>query len=258
MTADQEVVNTTIHDGVAEIRLSGPHGNAINAEMATALPQAFSRAIENPGVRGILLGAEGKLFCPGLDLRELVHLDRAGMDQFLRDFRGCLLCLYESPKPVVAALNGHALAGGCVLAMTADWRTLRSDALIGLNEVRVGVPLPFGVSQLLRESVHRSRVGEIALLGRNYSNQTAVEAGLVHEVVPGTEVGGAAAARLAEFMDKDPKAFAATKRYLRQATAESIRSHDAAFAGEFLDSWFSAPTRRRIEGIVESLGAGRK
>jgi enoyl-CoA hydratase/carnithine racemase len=253
MSPQTEVLKTTLRDGIAEILLSRPHGNAINQELVEALPGAFSRAEEDPAVRGILLGAEGRLFCPGLDLQELVRLDRAGMERFMLAFRRCLLRMYRSPRPVVAALGGHALAGGCVLAMTADWRVLRQDALIGLNEIRVGVPLPFWVAQLLRESVHRPRVGEIALLGRNYSNAEAVEAGLVHEVAAADRVREQATVRLNDFAERDPEAFAATKGYLRHAAVESIRSLDDAFAEEFLDGWFSPETRRRIDGIVESL-----
>ncbi|MCY0726014.1 enoyl-CoA hydratase/isomerase family protein, partial [Klebsiella pneumoniae] len=83
------------------------------------------------------------------------------------------------PKPVVAAVGGHAVAGGCVLALTADWRVIKHGAVIGLAEVRVGVPFPFGVVTLLERSIAPARLAEVALFGRNYESEEAVATGLV-------------------------------------------------------------------------------
>jgi enoyl-CoA hydratase len=203
-----------------------------------------------------MLAGEGKLFCPGLDLQVLVELDRRTMALFLERFTAFVLGLYSFPKPLLAALHGHAIAGGCVLALTADWRVLAENALIGLAEIRVGVPLPFGVALVLRESVPRERLEEIALLGRNYRGKEALDAGLVHEVRPAAGFDAACLERLTEFAEKDGRAFAITKRYLRTAAIDRIRAGESRHYDDFLDCWFSPETRARIRGIVAGLKQG--
>jgi enoyl-CoA hydratase/carnithine racemase len=242
-------------DGLAELRLNHPRGNAIGGSMVEGLRRAFRDAEGDPAVRGVLLASDGRLFSPGLDLVELAALDRGSMSEFMTRFSACVLQMYTFPKPVVAALRGPALAGGLVLALTADWRVLADGARVGLNELRVGVPLPFGVSMILREAVAGPRLEEAALFGRNYLGAEAVEVGLVHEVRPADDVDSAGRERLVEMTSKDARAFAITKKYLRSATVERFRAFDAQCLGEFLDGWFSPETRLRIEGLVAELRA---
>jgi enoyl-CoA hydratase len=246
-------VTWTVHDGLATIRLGREHGNAINGALTEDLLRCARETASDPSVRGAILAASGKIFCPGLDLQDLFDLDRPSVAAFMSRFRECLLALYTYPKPLVAALGGHALAGGCILALTADWRVLRRGALVGLNEIRVGLPLPYGVAHVLRASVHPNRLEEVALLGRNYTNDDAVATGLVHEVRDESGFEEHCAARLEGFASKDPDAFARTKTYLRSATVERIVQGDAERLGEFLDCWFSETTRRRVAEMVADL-----
>jgi enoyl-CoA hydratase len=248
-------VSYSADDGVATLRIARDHGNAINETLAQDLMTTFQEADADPEVRGVLLTADGKLFCPGLDLRELIELDRPAMERFMTRFGTMLLSLYTFRKPVVAALSGHTLAGGCVLSLTADRRVLVEGALIGLNEVIVGVPLPFGVSLMLRETVRTPILEEVALLGRNYRGQDAVDSGLVHEIHEADGFETFCLERLVQFTEKDPNAFATTKRYLRSAAVERIRANDQKFVPEFLDCWFSKDTQTRIRGIVAELSA---
>ena len=142
MSHEKQAVTVTVDEHLATVRLDREHGNAVNDDLLQGLMTAYNEAIADPEVRGVLLASAGKLFSPGLDLRDLLEFDRRQMHRFMSRFSACLIVMYTCPKPVVAALGGHALAGGCVLALTAEWRVLKEGALIGLNEVRVGVPLP--------------------------------------------------------------------------------------------------------------------
>jgi Delta3-Delta2-enoyl-CoA isomerase len=250
---------TLTKDGDAGIlRLSRAHGNAINDELVEGLIATLAEAEADPQIRGVLLASTGKIFCPGLDLQELLLLERPAMARFMQRFSTAVLALYTFPKPVVAAMHGHALAGGCVLGLCADWRILRRGALIGLNEVKVGVPLPFGVAHIVRDAVPRNAVAAVALLGRNFSDEAAVAAGLAHELADAPGFEAAARERLAEFTSKDGPALSVTKRYLRSPVVERIRAHNQLLLPEWLDGWFSADTRTRIRGIVEDLkGKGK-
>jgi enoyl-CoA hydratase len=246
--------NLTQRDGLAIVRIGRENGNAINGALVDDLTTLVRQAARTDEIRGVLLAASGKLFSPGLDLRELVGLDRQGMDQFIRGFSTCVLELYDFSKPLVAAIHGHAVAGGCVLTLGADWRVLRRGALIGLNEVRVGVPLPFGVSMILRESVPRTHLEEIALLGLNYRDEAALEAGLVHELRGADGFEEHCLERLEELASRDSNAFSVTKRYLRSMIVERIRAEEDLHRDEFLDGWFSRPTQDRIRAVVDELG----
>jgi enoyl-CoA hydratase len=246
-------VSLEVDGGLATLRMSRAHGNAINGDLADDLTVACREAANDSNIRGLMLTGAGKLFSPGLDLQDLVELDRPEMERFLDRFSACILALYTYPKPMVARIHGHAVAGGCVLSLTADWRVLREGVMVGLNEVRVGVPFPFGVSMILRESAPSPKVEEVALFGRNYTGEEAVAAGLVHEVRPDEHFEDDCRARLEELASRHPQAFAISKRYLRSPVVERMRAHDGELAHEFLKCWFSPDTRERMRGIVDQL-----
>lgn len=253
MATETQAVTLTRDGAIGVVHLNRAHGNAINDALVEGLVAALSEAESDPEIGGVLLTAEGKIFCPGLDLQELVALEREAMERFMRRFSAAFLTLYTFPKPVVASVHGHALAGGCVLALCADWRVMRRGAVIGLNEVKVGVPLPLGVASIVREAVPKNKLTAVALLGRNFSDDDAVAAGLADDLADPERVAADARARLEEFLSKDGFAFAVTKRYLRSPVVERIRANNQLLLPEWLDGWFSKGTRARILGIVAEL-----
>jgi enoyl-CoA hydratase/carnithine racemase len=148
------------------------------------------------------------------------------------------------------------VAGGCILALTADHRVLRRGAPIGLNEVKVGVPLPWSVTVLLRGAVPPPALGRIALLGRNFADEEALAVGLADELAPGEGAfEEACLGRLAEFAEKDARALAITKRWLREPLLEEMKEHEPERVRTFLDGWFSPGTQERIQSTVASLKA---
>lgn len=248
-----QAVTLTVDDGLGIMRMAREHGNAINKELADGLIAAVRQADAADEIRGVLFAASGKLFCPGLDLRELIELDREGMRAFLESFSGCFRELYSFSKPLVAAMHGHAIAGGYLLSLTADWRILRQGAQVGLAEIKVGVPFPYGIAEILRSSVPTACLSNVALLGTNYLDSEALEAGLVHEVHAAEGFEDYCRQRLVEMAAKDAKAFAISKSYLRAATIERVASADSRHDDEFLDSWFSEATQARMADLVKSL-----
>ena len=253
MGTGTQAVTLTREGAIGIVHLERAHGNAIDDAFVESLVAALAEAESDPAISGILLTAGGKIFCPGLDLQELFPLDREAMERFMLRFSAAVLTLYTFPKPVVAALHGHALAGGCVLALCADWRVLRRGAVTGLNEVKVGVPLPFGVALIVRDAVPKHKLTAVALLGRNYADEEAVAAGLADELADTEGVEAVSRARLEEFVAKDAFAFAVTKRYLRSPVVERIRANNRLLLPEWLDGWFSQATSARIGAIVAEL-----
>jgi len=253
VSSSPQSVTLTREGPIGVLRMEREHGNAINEALVASLVATLAEAESDPEIRGVLLTAGGKIFCPGLDLQELAALDREAMERFMRRFSAAVLTLYTFPKPVVAVLHGHALAGGCVLALAADWRVLRRGAVTGLNEVKVGVPLPFGVALIVREAVPKHKITGVALLGRNYTDEAALAAGLADELADAEGLEAVSRERLEEFVAKDAFAFAVTKRYLRSPVVERIRANNRLLIPEWLDGWFSPGTTARIAAIVAEL-----
>jgi Delta3-Delta2-enoyl-CoA isomerase len=239
---------------LAVLRLDKARGNAIDEALAEALLAASGELEADEAVRGVLLAsAHPKLFCPGFDLVALAEYDRPALARFLSRFEKATFSLFALRKPVAAALAGSAVAGGCVLALTADLRLLRQGSAIGLNEVRVGIPLPWPVAVLLRVSVPAAALARVALLGQNLTDDDARDAGLVHEVLPAEGFEAACLARLGEMADRDPYAFGTTKTYLRHSALVEMRAGGDGRRAEFLDAWFSPAGQEKIRQTVAAL-----
>lgn len=241
---------------LALLRLDKPRGNAIDPPLVEDLLAAVRDVGSDRDLGGVLLAsAHPKLFSPGLDLVTLVGFDRPALQAFMQRFSELVTALYALPKPMVAAVGGHAVAGGCILALTADWRVLARGAQMGLNEVKVGVPLPWSVALLLQATVPPPALSRLALLGNNVSGDEAVAVGFAHELADGGEgFERVCLERLTEFAEKDPMAVATTKRYLRASVLAQMKAREADLVGEFLDGWFSPATQERIRKIVATLG----
>jgi enoyl-CoA hydratase/carnithine racemase len=236
------------------LRLDKARGNAIDAPLVEALIAGAGELAKDDSVGGVLLAsAHPRLFCPGLDLVSLSGCDRKEMDHFMARFAEAVWALYGLPRPVVAAVSGPAVAGGCILALTADYRVLKRGAPIGLNEVKIGVPLPWSVTLLLRATVHAPALSRIALLGSNFADDEALSVGLVDELAEAEGFETNALARLAEFVDRDPVAVATTKAWLREGVLAEMKAREAERRAVFVDRWFSESTQAWIHATVEAL-----
>jgi len=240
---------------LATVRFDKSRGNAIDEPFTRELIDVTRQLAGDTSIRGVMLAsAHPKLFSPGLDLVALLEYDRPAMARFMELFAEALCALYGLPKPLVAAVGGHAIAGGCILALTADFRVLRRGGVqMGLNEVKVGVPLPWSVALLLRASVPPTALTPVALLGRNFADDEALAAGLADQLADADGFEDFCLARLREFADKDAASVAVTKGYLRQGVLREMRAREAAEIPVWLDRWFSEPTRERIRQTVATI-----
>ena len=239
---------------LALVRLDKARGNSIDAPLLDALIATANDLGADDSVRGVLLcSAHPKLFCPGLDLVALEDYDPPALQRFFLGFAEMLWALYGLPKPMVAAVGGHAVAGGCILALTADERVLARGAQIGLNEVRIGVPLPWSVTVLLRASLPPAALTAVALDGRNFSDDDALAAGLAHVVLEPAGFEAACLERLQRLAEKDPVGVSITKRYLRDGYLAEMKAHETARVGDFIAAWFSAGTTERRRQILAGL-----
>jgi enoyl-CoA hydratase/carnithine racemase len=211
---------------VCTLTLNRPHVlNAFDGPMLGELRSALAAAIEDPGVRAIVLTGAGRAFCTGEDLKAARGLDEAAFTEQIEVLQALASELWHSPKPVIAAVAGPAFGGGLELALNCDVRVAAASARFACPETKWALTITNGSSLLLRRLVGEGWAREIALLGTEVDAQTALRIGLVTRVVPDAREE---AARLAAGVAAlDPGAVAATKRLLNADPAPFAQVLDA-------------------------------
>jgi enoyl-CoA hydratase len=243
------VTNPEVADGVTIIRFDHPPVNALDLDLLEVII-ASMRNVEGPAV---ITGA-GRCFSAGVDLRAIVDGGTEYAERFVTALSEAFLAIFDHPAPVVAAINGHAIAGGCVLAMCADVR-LMSGGTIGLTELAVGVPFPVAALEICRFAMGTS-ASRAALQAKTIDADTALARGWIDAVVPNDELISQAIATARELGGYAPSAYAATKRQLQQPTRTAIDAGVEADA-KVTASWINEETRGRIAAFVEALARNR-
>ena len=228
--------------------------NALNRELLAQLGLALQNA-ERDGVRGVILTGSGGCFSAGLDIGELLSLDTAGLTDFLTEFMHCLLRLSLAPMPSVAALNGHAPAGGAVLSLYCDRRIMVSGrARMGLNEVAVGLyPGPL-ILRLLERTVGARLAAELLMTGALLEPEAARHVGLVDELTTSAQLPSTATSWLQRVLALPAAAFAATRALVRQDLVHATQGALDADLAVMVAAWESTATRECLLRLLESTG----
>lgn len=233
---------------VAIVRLERGRLNAIDPPLLGELRDAVEGVRASRACRAMLLeSASDVFFSIGLDLPALVELDRTALAAFVRDLDMLVWELASMPKPTVAAVTGHATAGGCILALACDYRvSADGHVLMGLNEVRLGLPVPFVADCLLRELVGVARSREITDLGRFHEPADSLRLGLVDQVLPLDDLRPAAIARAAELAAMPTAALAAIKSARIDAVRPRLGAELCRRQEQFVACWFSTETQELL------------
>jgi len=240
-------------DVVRVIRLVGAKAGAMDEAMLDALEGQIEDFEDGPARAAVITGHD-RFFSAGLALPRLIDLERDAMRVFIGRFSRAMTRVLACGKPIVAAINGHAIAGGCVLALMCDWRICVDDgAKVGLSEAQLGIGLPAIVVEPLRATVPSASLVPLALEGRLCSPGEARELGLVHELAPAAEVVARAEAKARALAEPPPLAVAQIKRSLRAPILDAIARTEEAETERWLDSWFSEAAQVRLRMAVASL-----
>ena len=252
------MLETIRHDDILELRLARPPVNALNPDLVHALRDAVENAPAT-GARGIVLSGSPGLFSAGLDVPHLLQLERAAFRVFWNDFFGLCAALARSPIPVVAAITGHAPAGGAVLSITCDYRVMARSPdpdkpfRIGLNEVQVGLSVPECIQAVLRRLVGTHRAERLMVVGAMLDSAQAAAIGLVDELVDVDSVVPRARAWLAELLKLPPHALAQTRSLARADIAALFADPAALPVEDFLDGWFAPEAQQVLHALVARL-----
>jgi enoyl-CoA hydratase/carnithine racemase len=187
MAYDYELVKVEIKDGVATMTLNRPPLNPLNAELFYQIGECADELTMDDNVRAVVLTGGDKHFAAGADIKEMVEMSPVVVAKFISAGQGSFTKVENIPKPVIAAINGFALGGGCELAITADWRFAHEDAKIGQPEILLGIIPGAGGTQRLPRLIGPAKAKEMIYSGRFYGAQECLEMGLVQKVVSGEE-----------------------------------------------------------------------
>jgi enoyl-CoA hydratase len=244
------MIELTRRGGIAIIKMVHGKANALDTELCEALAAQFA-ALHSADDKAVVLTGQGKIFSAGVDLIRL----SAGGAPYVRRFLPALHRLYETvffwPKPVVAAINGHAIAGGCVLACCADRRIAASDGgRIGVTELLVGVPFPPLAFEIMRFATPPAFFAETILSSATFPPENAVARRMVEELTGAADLLDRAVGAAETLAALSPAAFAQTKQQIRQPIADAMERHGKQVAAAAEAVWTAPETLGRIGDYV--------
>lgn len=247
------MIERSQHEGIHELRLARPPVNALDPVLCRLLREALAEAIA-ADARGIVLSGGPAAFSAGLDVPHLVGLDAAGLRAAWGGFIDTARALAQSPVPVAAAINGHAPAGGCVLALCCDYRVMaEGDYRIGLNETQVGLVAPEGIQRLLRRVVGAHRAERLLVAGAMVDAGQALAIGLVDELAPIADVPARAHAWMAQLLALPRGPMLATRAIARAEVIESLRP-ELLDLDRFVAAWNDPDTQAALRALLARLG----
>jgi len=254
-TVESTLVERIEHGPIRELKLARAPVNALNPELCGALSMALAEAARDD-VQGLVLSGGPKVFSAGLDVPFLLSLgdDRAALTAAWESFFGAARALAACPMPVVAAIAGHAPAGGCVLALCCDYRVMASGPFrIGLNETQVGLVAPEGIQQLLRRVVGAHRAERLLVAGELVEAERAHAIGLVDELTDIDEVAIRARVWL-EGLLALPRQPVLQTRAIARADVIAALGPERIQLEHFVDAWSAPDTQAGLRALIAKLG----
>ena len=249
------LVQSVVHGDVHELQLARPPVNALDPALCAALARAIDAAVA-AGARGLVLSGGPKVFSAGLDVPFLVSLgdDRAALTAAWEGFFAAARVLAQAPVPVVAAIAGHAPAGGCVLALCCDYRVMASGPFrIGLNETQVGLVAPEGIQHLLGRVVGPHRAERLLVSGDLVEAEHALALGLVDELVEIDNVANRARAWLEPLLALPRQPMLETRRIARADLVDALQPERIQLS-RFIEAWYAPDTQSGLRALVARLG----
>jgi enoyl-CoA hydratase len=249
------VLEKEFADRILTIRMAHGKASALDLELCQALQSAFEDAAADDAVDAVVLTGTGAIFSAGVDLPRMISAGDGYIDDFVAALDAALRGVFVFPKPVIAAVNGHAIAGGAILALACDHR-LMSGRRIGVPELLVGVPFPALALAIVRFAIPRQHLQPMIYFGRTIEAEDAHEMGIIDEIPAAADLLLGRAHAVAQRLASIPRdAFRLTKRQLREPYLRDA-SHIAVASADEIDAVWSAPqTHEHIRAyLAKTIG----
>lgn len=235
---------------IATLTLSRGKVNALNEAMVEELSACLNAIEGDETLKAVILTGQGSFFSFGFDIPEFLSYSREAFTGYLKKFTGLYRYLFTFPKPVIAALNGHTVAGGCMLATACDYRLMvRGKAKIALNELNFGSSVFAGNVAILEYCVGSANAQKILYSGKMYTAEEALGLGLVDRITTEEDLPYEALRVAQDFAAKDADAFRGIKELLRKPVNEAIMRSEEASLQAFVSIWYSENTWKNLQAI---------
>lgn len=245
-----DYVSVACKGNVATVRLSRGKVNALNPQVIGELKDCFDSLAGDAGVKAVILMGAGRFFSFGFDIPEFLSYSREEFTAFLTGFTNLYTDLFLYPKPLIGALNGHTIAGGCMLATACDYRVMvEGKAKISLNEIGFGSSVFAGSVEMLRFCVGSRNAQKVLYSGGMFSAREALELGLIDRTAAEEEFPKEVVSAASDFAGKDPRAFESIKRLVRGPVAQVMKQSERGSIFEFVDIWYSESTWKQLQDI---------
>lgn len=235
-------------EGIVIVTLTRGKVNALNVHVIEEMTDCFNTIADDPEVKAVIITGKGKFFSFGFDIPEFLHYPKEDFVRYLNKFTDFYTALFLYPKPVIAALNGHTIAGGCMIAISCDYRIMTSGkAKIALNEINFGSSLFAGSVEMMKLLLGQRKAEEAIYSGAMYSASEAYQLGLIDRVSTTEQIGSEAKNVARMYASKDGVAFKSIKNLLRKPAAEEMRKRERDSIREFVDIWYSENTWEKLQ-----------
>lgn len=241
------------YDNIATVKLNREVTNAINREMVNECSNILNDLKDNPNVNGVVLTSSNeKFFSIGFDIPQLFEMSKEEFGEFYHSFNQLCLQLYTLPKPTIAAITGHAIAGGCILTLCCDYRFIADGRkLMGLNEIKLGVPVPYPADRILKELVGFRKARDLLDAGDFYESEQLLQMGLVDSVLPINQVLNESIQKVNMIAAFPKKGFQMIKQNRVERVEKQILEHLSEKETYFIECWYSDNTRQKLKEAMK-------
>ncbi len=241
-----------INEKVGVVKMNRPDAlNALNTETLWELSKAISHLSESNGVRVIVITGEGKAFVAGADIAEMKDMSGDQAREFSKSGQKVFDLIARTEKPVIAAVNGFALGGGCELVLACDIRIASEKAKLGQPEVNLGVIPGFAGTQRLSRLVGVAKAKEMILTGDMVDAQTALSIGLVNQVVPADQLMDVCMELANKIASKGPVAVKLAKRVINEGIEARLDEGSAYETRDFAECFATGEAKEGMSAFLE-------
>jgi enoyl-CoA hydratase len=245
------MIEITRNETVVTLRLAHGKANALDVDLAEQFARAIAELAVDDTVRSVVLTGTGSIFSAGVDLFRMTSAGDEYVSRFVPALSRLVLDLFAFPKPLVVAVNGHAIAGGCIFTLTGDYRLMASgNGRIGMPELLVGVPFPAAIIEVVRFAVPQQHLQSLLYTSRTVTSEEAVRLGLVDEVVDPAALPQRAAEIAAQMATLPVRAFQLAKRQIRDKALSRAKHYANELDAEVLELWRSNETHEAIRAYL--------
>jgi enoyl-CoA hydratase len=242
-------------DGITQLLLNRPPANAMSVEVLAELSETLAALETDNTVRAVVISSALGLFSAGLDLKEIKDFSTSEQTALVDGLNAAFNGVYGFRKPVVAAINGAAVAGGMFFALAADYTVANEKSRFGLTEIKVGVNFPVAPYEIAKAELSPGSFRRVLLSGRLFKSDAALEMQIIDEIVADEELLNRAVAVAKEYAGNPPMAYAAIKHQIRAEPLAKMQEAVDNKTDATLSGWFTDETIVAMDAILAATSA---